>query len=96
MDREFRFARGPGGITEVTIGRRSGEPLRHIQLAAPTVSRLHARMHFKGGVWRIANLSRTNPLVINGQVLDAGMLAHPLREGDRIEIGEFVLIYHER
>jgi hypothetical protein len=96
LEREFRFARSPGRVPEVTIGRQSGEPPLHIQLAAPTVSRLHARMRFEGGGWRIENLSHTNPLVINGKVHGEGSLAQLLHEGDQLEIGEFVLIYHER
>lgn len=96
MGREFRFARIPGQVTEVTIGRQHGEAPHHIQLVAPTVSRLHARMRFLGGGWKIENLSETNPLVINGQMIAAGMTAPQLSEGDRIEIGEFVLVYHER
>lgn len=96
QEREFRFPRLPGRMVEVTIGRQGGEAPSHIQLAAPTVSRLHARMRFEGGCWRIENLSQTNPLVINGQEVAAGMLARILRDGDRLEIGEFILEYHER
>jgi hypothetical protein len=95
-EREFRFVRSPGQVTEVTIGRKSGTGPEHLQLAAPTVSRLHARMRFEGDGWVIENLSHTNPLVINGQILAEGAQPRPLREEDRLEIGEFVLSYHER
>jgi hypothetical protein len=96
VEREFRFARGPGRVTEVTIGRKGGTGPDHVQLAAPTVSRLHARLRFEGESWVIENLSRTNPVVVNGEVLGAGLAPRPLREGDRLEIGEFILCYHER
>jgi pSer/pThr/pTyr-binding forkhead associated (FHA) protein len=95
-DREFRFIRTPGQVTEVTIGREAGSGPHHVQLAALTVSRLHARMRFEDGGWRIENLSRTNPLVINGQPTSAELPVRLLEEGDRIEIGEFVLLFHER
>jgi predicted component of type VI protein secretion system len=53
-------------------------------------------MRFEGDGWVIENLSHTNPLVINGQILAEGAQPRPLREEDRLEIGEFVLSYHER
>lgn len=93
--REFRFIRSQGRETEVTIGRNNDQGAHHVQLAAPTVSRLHARMRFAGGGWTIENLSQTNPLVINGQILAEGLPARLLQDEDRLEIGEFVLLYHD-
>jgi pSer/pThr/pTyr-binding forkhead associated (FHA) protein len=82
-------------VTEVTIGRQSGPPESHVRLPAPTVSRLHARLRFEGGGWRIENLSQTNPLSLNGQPL-ADATASPLHDGDQLEVGEYVLVFHER
>lgn len=49
--------------------------------------------------WRLVNLSSTNPVVLNGQALDAegGPLASViLSEGDRIEMGEVAFVFHSR
>jgi predicted component of type VI protein secretion system len=60
------------------------------------VSRMHAKMRFENGRWSIANLSPTNPLVINGEPLDADGRSWLLNEGDRVELGEVVLRFRER
>lgn len=88
--RELRFVRPTAGDPVVTFGRREADAPQHVQLEAPTVSRSHARMTFFDGLWHIVNLSRTNPVVINGQRLNgkldpAGAI---LKDGDRIEMGE--------
>jgi pSer/pThr/pTyr-binding forkhead associated (FHA) protein len=82
-------------VTEVTIGRQNGSPENHVRLAAPTVSRLHARLRFEGGGWQVENLSQTNPLALNGQPL-SDAAASPLHDGDQLEVGEYVLVFHER
>jgi membrane protein implicated in regulation of membrane protease activity len=91
----IRFVR-TGPEVEVTFGRTDGPAYRHIQLRAPTVSRQHARMRMEGAAWTIANLSRTNPVVVNGEELVAEGDARALSEGDRIEMGEIAFIFHER
>jgi hypothetical protein len=91
----IRFVRA-GGEPEVTFGRSEGPPYRHIQLRAPTVSRQHARMRFGGDGWNIANLSQTNPVVVNGRELVQREEEIPLRDGDRIEMGEVAFLYRER
>ena len=93
---DIRFVRIPGEIPTITIGREAGPPDRHIRLRASTVSRLHARMQFEDGRWRITNLSQTNPLVLNGETLSVTAGSRQLDEGDRIEIGEVVLRFRER
>lgn len=93
--RDIRFMRAWGEPPEVTFGRARGPAHRHVQLAAPTVSRNHARMELDGERWKIVNLSATNPVVINGEEL----LPHTARlldEGDRIEMGEVIFRYRER
>ncbi len=94
--RDIRFVRGPGGVPEVTLGRMDGPSYRHVQLPAQTVSRMHARMRFESGHWSIANLSPTNPVVVNGEALDADGQSRVLNEGDRVELGEVVLRFRER
>jgi hypothetical protein len=85
-----------GSSADVTFGRSDGPPYRHIQLRAPTVSRQHARMCFEQSTWSILNLSRTNPVVVNGEELDLRGDARRLQDGDRIEMGEVTFLFRER
>ncbi|HEX8276436.1 MAG TPA: FHA domain-containing protein [Longimicrobiaceae bacterium] len=89
--REIRFLRSAGAVTEYTLGRAGGPPTSHVQLQAPTVSRQHARMRFADGAWTISNLSSTNPLRVNGHELAMAEESRALADGDRIEVGEVVL-----
>jgi hypothetical protein len=94
--REIRFVRvpGPDGV-EVTFGRTEGPLYRHVQLRDQTVSRSHAKMRFTDGRWRLTNLSTTNPVAHNGQILSMG--DEPvLNDGDRIEMGEVVFTFRSR
>lgn len=82
-------------VPEITLGRSHGAPYRHIHLWAPSVSRLHARLRFEGGRWKISNLSRTNPIRVNDLVFDAPDSVCTLSDGDHIQLGEVVLRYRE-
>lgn len=93
---EVRFVRVPGEEPEVTFGRSEGPPHRHVQLRAPTVSRMHARLRFEDGRWSVSNLSRTNPVVINGGDMADDEAERPLEDGDRIEMGEVAFVFHSR
>lgn len=94
--REFRFLRVPGeDVPEFTVGRSSGPTHRHIQIAERTVSRLHARLWFADRYWRIANLSLTNPVRVNGQELTSPEEAVVLGDGDRIQLGDVELCYRD-
>lgn len=93
---EVRFVRVPGEEPEVTFGRSEGPPHRHVQLRAPTVSRMHALMRFEDGRWSVSNLSRTNPVVINGGDMADDETERPLEDGDRIEMGEVGFVFHSR
>jgi protein phosphatase len=92
---EIRFVRVPGTPPEVTFGRSSGPTHRHVQIESPTVSRLHARLRFDGSGWILSNLSRTNPTRLNGRALAGERSEHPVRNGDRIEMGEVTLEFHQ-
>lgn len=95
VGREYRFLRiGSQPVPELTMGRASGPPYRHIHLAAPTVSRLHARIRYDGGSWQVANLSSTNPVRLNGRELPT-TADFPLTDGDRIQLGEVELCYRD-
>ena len=94
VGQEIRFVRVPGS-NEFTLGRSSGPSHTHIQLEAPTASRMHACMAFESGGWTIANLSATNPVVVNGSALplDAALR---LQDGDRLEFGEMAFTFRDR
>lgn len=93
---DIHFIRQPGPATVVTLGRQEGTTGKHVRLIGPTVSRLHARMRFSGGRWTIGNLSQTNPLRVNGRALGSSAETHLLSDGDRVEVGEVVLVFRER
>jgi pSer/pThr/pTyr-binding forkhead associated (FHA) protein len=93
---EIRFVQTGGGPEQqVTLGRQEGQPYEHVQLASQTVSRLHAAMTYARGRWRIANLSETNPLRVNGAPVAREAPPVELAEGDTIELGEVVLHFHQ-
>jgi len=94
--RELRFVRLGSNPQSVTVGRNAGRPYEHVQLRAQTVSRLHARLQYDEGRWSVENLSRTNPLVVNGRAVAAGAAPQVLAEGDVVEVGEVLLRFHER
>jgi|GEM_PF-2298994 len=96
LDPEIRFFRRSAMDTpEVTLGRDAGEPYRHVQLSAPTVSRVHARLRFADRRWTIANLSEVNPVVLNGEELGSDESGVMLEDGDTIRIGAFLLRYRD-
>jgi hypothetical protein len=97
VGQEIHFARLVGeSETTVTFGRSDGPALRHIQLLDPTVSRTHARMSYLGSHWHLTNLSRTNPVVLNGSPLPDHGAGITLEDGDRIEMGAVVFVFHAR
>jgi len=66
---EIRFVRVQGQQPQLILGRNPGRSPQHISLNSSTVSRQHARLAFSGGRWAVANLSKTNPVVVNDQEL---------------------------
>jgi len=92
--REIRFVHRPG-LTRFTFGRSPGPSFEHVQIRAPTVSRMHAFMEYVYGEWRIGNLSATNAVLVNGTPVVGGNTV-PLREGDYVEMGEVVFVFRER
>jgi pSer/pThr/pTyr-binding forkhead associated (FHA) protein len=94
--KEIRFVRVPGEETAVVLGRESGDSPHHIALQSTTVSRRHARLAYANGRWAVANLSHTNPVVLNDERLASGDGERPLLDGDRLELGEVILRFHAR
>ncbi|MGH7720484.1 MAG: FHA domain-containing protein [Gemmatimonadaceae bacterium] len=93
---DIRFIRSRGEVPSITFGRSEGPPHIHVQLRASTVSRLHARMQYEQGRWKLVNLSVTNPAVVNGEEMDAVEGSRVLEDGDRIEMGEVAFRFRER
>jgi len=91
---EIRFVRVQGQQPQLILGRNPGRSPQHISLNSSTVSRQHARLAFSGGRWAVANLSKTNPVVVNDQELTNVDGERQLADGDRIELGEVVLRFH--
>jgi len=91
---EIRFVRVPGRPAELILGRDPGDSVQHVTLRSGTVSRRHARFEYANGRWVVANLSRTNPVILNSQELSARDGARDLADGDRLELGEVVLRFH--
>jgi pSer/pThr/pTyr-binding forkhead associated (FHA) protein len=89
--REIRFVRVPGERPEVILGREPGSSPQHVSLPSSTVSRQHARLEYSGGGWSLTNLSRTNPVVVNDEMLSNIQGHRSLADGDRIELGDVVL-----
>jgi hypothetical protein len=90
--REIRFVRIPGEPLQLVVGRDPGVPSpRHVALQSSTVSRQHARFEFADGKWAVANLSHTNPVIVNDEHLTDTSGERTLTDGDRIELGEVVL-----
>jgi len=91
---EIRFVRVQGQQPQLILGRNPGRSPQHIALNSSTVSRQHARLAFSAGKWAVANLSKTNPVVVNDQELSNLDGERQLSDGDRIELGEVVLRFH--
>jgi len=91
---EIRFVRVQGQQPQLILGRNPGRSPQHIALNSSTVSRQHARLAFSAGKWAVANLSKTNPVVVNDQELTNLDGERQLADGDRIELGEVVLRFH--
>ncbi len=92
---DVRFVRTSGELPIISFGRSEGPPFRHVQLLDPTVSRTHARMEFEVDGWILTNLSRTNPVLVNGSALTDETPVR-LRDGDRVEMGALAFRYHWR
>jgi len=89
--REIRFVKLPGEPMQLILGRDAGPSAQYVALKSGTVSRRHAKFAFSDGHWQIANLSKTNPVVVNDEELSHAETPRTLDDGDRLELGEVVL-----
>ncbi|HPC83892.1 MAG TPA: FHA domain-containing protein [Thermoanaerobaculaceae bacterium] len=95
--KEIRFYRIKGQVTpEVTFGRVAGPAYSHVQLKPMTVSSRQAKLTFINNQWILTNFAAatSNPTRYNGAELPVdGQVV--LKQGDRIEMGEVQLVFHE-
>jgi len=80
VGKEFR-------LTEVTSIGRAEDNL--IVLDDPAVGRYQAKIKLEDGNFFVYDLAATNPTLVNGQRI----LKHKLSDGDRIHVGETVLVF---
>lgn len=73
---------------QILLGRRGGVD---VLLPDARVSLVHARIERRKGAYYLVDDGSTNGTRLNGTVVATG-LRQPLREGDRITIGEYALI----
>ncbi len=73
---------------QYTIGR---EKDNNICLPAKIVSRIHAVIQMKNGVWTIADQRSANGTFVNGQRIQAAFL----RDKDKIRISTFSLVFRD-
>lgn len=85
----FHAPKDGNGQIEITFGRSSGQPYRHVQLAPKTVSRRQARLVFHDGHYDLTNYApdESNPTTVNARPLAVNESA-PLHDGDVITMGE--------
>lgn len=76
----------PLNETLTTIGRDAGNL---VQLPHVEVSKRHAIIHAKDGGWAIEDLKSTNGVQVNG----APVTRTALKNGDRIRIGPFEIVF---
>ncbi|HEX5501295.1 MAG TPA: FHA domain-containing protein [Thermomicrobiales bacterium] len=77
---------------QLTVGRGSDNDM---VLNDPMVSRYHAVVKRQGGHFTIIDLGSANPVVVNDQVLEAG-IAQQLGHRDVIFIGKTVFAFQQR
>src|SRR5271157_2363574 len=81
--KRFEFKSSP-----VALGRENSNAIR---LHDTEVSRRHAELRQEEESYRIVDLGSANGTYVNGQPIDQA----PLHSGDRLQLGQTVLLYNE-
>jgi DNA-binding CsgD family transcriptional regulator len=71
----------------LSVGRDRGNDLALVH--DTKISRAHARFHSRGGQWILTDLGSRNGTKVNNRRVEE----HPLRDGDRIELGATILVF---
>lgn len=80
---------------EITFGRGSGPIYTHVQLKSVTVSSKQAKLIYTNKKYVLINYATVNQTSVNGKVLPKdGSVT--LEEGNKIEMGEVLFVFHER
>lgn len=78
----------------LTVGRNVESPDRAALVGDPAVSREHAFLYVSGGALHVRNISRTNPVWVDGDCLDHGR-DMPLRNQQVCQIGRTLLLFED-
>ena len=81
--KRFEFKSSP-----VPLGRDNSNAIR---LHDTEISRRHAEIRLDDEVYRIVDLGSANGTFVNGHLVDQA----PLRTGDRLQLGQTVMLYNE-
>ena len=86
-----------------SINATPGDPIRfgrddgnEIQIPSPGISRVHARIDFRSGAWRLRDLASTNGTWVNGQRVPEGPEGVVMHNGDWIQLGgldDFLVLF---
>ena len=82
------------GKTGVTIGRVA-PPAEIVLFRDKQVSRGHASVCYEHGQYVLRDERSANGTRVNGERLEA-MVPYLLQDGDHVEIGEHLLVFHEQ
>jgi sigma-B regulation protein RsbU (phosphoserine phosphatase) len=74
--------------SEIVLGR---DPACAVIVAAPMISRRHARFSCVDGSWSIEDLGSRNGTFVNGKKIEG---RQPISEQDRIKFGELLFTFH--
>ena len=78
----------------LTVGRNVESQEGAVLFGDPAISREHAFLYLSGGLLRIRNVSRTNPIWVDGTCVEhRGHLA--LRSGQVCQVGRTLLVFEE-
>jgi pSer/pThr/pTyr-binding forkhead associated (FHA) protein len=83
------LSRVPITKTDTAIGR---DPACEVRIDNLGVSRTHAVVRYRNLAFRVFDHGSANGLMVNGERVDG----HPLRDGDEIQVGKFVVLYVDR
>ena len=76
----------------IVLGRN---PDCQVPIGGTAVSRNHAQILHIQGKYYIEDLKSRNGTSVNGQTVDPDKGPHPLHEGDKIKICDFVASFHQ-